>query len=541
MRNIPLFNDDFITLIYQYFYFFFMYDSMINYALIIVAIIIANWFIVKFFFIHISFEEKLPKNMYVLSRNNVLATIFLILSLSIYIIVVFAGEQSLFNNFDLMNAATVEAMSRGNWSIFKTIRFTPLAGFDNNLIYAITNNFYIINVYIVVKQIICIILMYIFFNFIPVTKRIIMIALINIVPSVFVVNNVIYQEQNLLIFILLSMIFLRKYICLGKSIYLLYFTLFANFAIYVKETTILFYLGLVIFLILEAVLSEKINIKSFIKPINTIKTMPIEYMLILTMAIYYFSYVMMVEDSSENYIATHKNDIWQLIEYNFLELIITIVAICCFIKKNIKKQQKNINVFCEGSLIGSLLIIYAIVFKFSIAPFPDEYKTYYLYLPTVFCTAYIFANIKNKWIISLIFIVIFSLSLYKNYNNFIQEEGKYRRQLAEFIITESKKNNDIELFWYLPYTFSHKWWFFTGWNAAIKYYYPDGNIVFKTNFDGRNEFLPKGQINYELRTVMYPQINDYFVIHKIDALGYNFDKQYNKVYENNFYMVYHIK
>ena len=206
MREEPLFNDDILVSIYRHFSFFFTYSDLIIYAALVFFVLFLNWLLVCFLFK----KEKmafLPAQKYAFAdapRAKWIGSAMLFLSFAAYAAATLTQENTLLNNFDLMSVNAIKNMYWGNLPIIDPIRFTPLANIDQNLVYAITRNYAVINCWILLRQLICLLLLYRFFVFIPVVRRLFMLAVVNFLPAVFVVNNMIYTEQLIIIFVLLS-------------------------------------------------------------------------------------------------------------------------------------------------------------------------------------------------------------------------------------------------------------------------------------------------------------------------------------------------
>ena len=308
MREEPLFNDDILISIYRHFNFFFTWSGLIVYAAIVLAVLFLNWLLVRFLFK----REKLsllPDARYAFvdapaaKWGGVTA---LALSFAAYAAATLTQENTLLNNFDLMSVNAIKNMYWGNLPIVDPIRFTPLSNLDQNLVYAVTRNYAVIDYWIVFKQFICLFLLYRFFSFIPVVRRLFLLAVINFLPAVFVVNNMIHTEQLILIFVLLSFMFLDKYAATQRASYLLWFTVFANLAVYTKETAVLFYAGLLGYMILRRVFCGEIGLESFLSPFKTVARMPAEYMLFWTLFIFLTCYLLLQDPRVDDaYLQTH--------------------------------------------------------------------------------------------------------------------------------------------------------------------------------------------------------------------------------------------
>src|SRR5574344_1011222 len=182
-------------------------------------------------------------------------------SLLYYAYYLFSLDTSLFNNYDLMSVNTTKTLVQGITPFFYTNgRLAPLAFFDLNIIYAFTQNFNIINFYLLSKLLFINYLLFVFLNYLSLSKRFILIALINILPGILWLNNIVYPEYNGIIFIILSLIYLRNFLFSNQSKYLFAFIIFMNFGIYTKESITLIYGGILAYLILFKTFNGEITL-----------------------------------------------------------------------------------------------------------------------------------------------------------------------------------------------------------------------------------------------------------------------------------------
>ena len=290
----PLFQDNILSNIYHNFQFYFGYNHFSTAVLAVIGLNLLAVLAVRMFF-NLKTYQLLPAEKYYIALGNkkdIFSAALFFLSLSLYVINVFSLNGTIFNAYDTMNIDSIQNMQRGIKPIFDSVRFSPLQSIDFNIIYAVTHNFRVVDCWTIIKQILCLCLMYKFFDFVPVYKRLVMLAVINLLPAVFWINNAIFSEQNTLIFILLSFFSLR---CGGnsyKTINLIGFILFMNLAIYTKETNIFIYAGMLISFVLHRVFTGEIVLKSFLHPFRTLSQMPLEYILFCAMLIYSIMYLL---------------------------------------------------------------------------------------------------------------------------------------------------------------------------------------------------------------------------------------------------------
>lgn len=222
MLQEPLFQKNILATIVRNFGFYLSYTNWFYYGLgIISTITVAVWLL------KITKADKqtylfangyFPLNQH--SAHIFAGIIYCFLTFGIYIINTFYQEASLFNNYDLMNVNNTSIFSTGVAAVCNMYRINPLNSFDTNIIYAITHNYQIINIYIIAKQALVLWLLYCFLSDIQVQRRLLIIGTLTLIPAFFWVNNIIFPEQNLLIFMLSGFIFLRKYTQKGLFRYL---------------------------------------------------------------------------------------------------------------------------------------------------------------------------------------------------------------------------------------------------------------------------------------------------------------------------------
>lgn len=542
MREEPLFNDDILVSIYRHFKFFFTYSDLIIYAALVFLVLFLNWLLVCFLFK----KEKtafLPAQKYAFAdapRAKWIGSAMLFLSFAAYAAATLTQENTLLNNFDLMSVNAIKNMYWGNLPIIDPIRFTPLANIDQNLVYAITRNYAVINCWILLRQLICLLLLYRFFVFIPVVRRLFLLAVVNFLPAVFVVNNMIYTEQLIIIFVLLSFMSLDKYAATQKASYLLWFTVFTNLAVYSKETAVLFYAGVLGYMILRRVFCGEIGLESFLSPFKTVARMPVEYMLFWTLFVFLTCYLLLQDPRVDDaYLQTHHAALPVVVAINKLVLGLNVLALFLWAVKALQRKEEKNSLLCEGALLGSTLVTVIVIFKLQMVVIPDYYKTYYLYLPAVFCCGYIFSFFHRRRWLWLLFAPIVLYAGYVNYNTYMREEGRARRGVAEFIISRAE-NASVGVYVYSQEMTAHRWWKVTGWAAALKYLYPAGDIVFKTALRFSDFHVENDMDSYEV-LVASPVPGDYVLVHKINSPSFKPGEDYVQVYENDVYTIYRVR
>ena len=470
-----------------------------------------------------------------------------------YSFVIFSLENSFFNNYDLMNLSTQYILAKGVTPFLNFTRFAPVAFFDLNFVYAITHNFYLINAYIILKQILIAILFYQFLNFITPTKRLFCIAVLLFVPAIFWMNNIIFSEQNLLIFVLASLILVRKFSQTQKFSYLCGFAFFTLAAVYTKETTIIFYFGILATGVLYNIFNGKINLSTLFNPPFLIKNFPIEFIIFLiglSFATFYF----FIADTSEAniYINLHHHSLTHLLKlYKFELSIITLAWIIMSYK--ILKHKITHPQFDEGLMLGGTFILLFIIFYLQMAPVAThvELKSYYALLPAIFGFIYIIKNLTLKKLLIPFLACCFIYSAFTNYKIYKNEVGHYYREIAEFFAKETS-NNTNTIITFSPHT-EELDWIREGWAISFQYYFPNRNIIF--NFSDlaekntQNEttlFLYK-RLQKNMKPIIgiaHPQSGDYYVI-KDDIFEQDYhlikDLEHELIFENKLFRIYKIK
>lgn len=442
MIEIPWLRSDVAANIRNNFAFYFGYERFGLYAACVAAVIVLNCMAVKFFFAG-EYRFSAGDRRFFFNRKDkseLAGAAALAFSFLLYALNLFSLELSVFGNYDQMVVNNILDMRRGLQPVFTSMRFNPAAGIDHNIIYGITHHYALIGGWVLLKQALCLWLLYRFFVFVPAARRLFMLAAVNFLPAVFWVNGIVYSEQNTLIFVLLSLTALQKYDGRHGLRQLLWFALWANLAIYTKETNIFVYFGILLYLVLAKVWAGKITLRSFLSPFKTVAGMP-----------------------------------------------------------------------AEGVLSGCLIIVYYVVFHLQIACFPDRYKTWYMYLPSVFCTAYLFVNVKDRRLLAAFFVPLMLWSAWQNGRIRSREEGTDRRELAEFMACVA----DRPAVFFVSGKDSDDLWKLECFDSALKYAVGGNDIRFKTDMEipsAKRQILT-GENYYGIRREA-PAEGDYAVIRR---------------------------
>ena len=555
MINEPLFEENIISTIIRNFTFYFFGQVWYIYAIFLtLSIYIAYRLLCKGNCT--LYPNLFPKPSAKFDTNNykeLAALLFLLFAFSVYAVVMFSQNDSLFNNPDQMSLNTIFIFHRGLAASYGPARMCPISFFDLNALYAITHNFYIISTYILLKQAIIIWLLYQFLNFLPLTKSLLTIGIIQLVPAVFWLNNIIFPEQNILIFILASLLCLRRFSA-GKRSGLLGFGIFTLLAIFSKETTVLFYGGILIFAVLYDVYKEKINLCDFLHPFRLAGKLPIETMLFLCCLSFAIFYLFIMVELKENvYIVFRQVEITHLLNLYKFEILAVILAWIIAIKKLVYHEKFDNPLFNEGTLFGATFLLLIIVLKLRIAPDLEHVrlKSYYAVLTDIFGIIYIARNLKNTKLLSCLCIFSLFYSTTTNLAIANNEIGQSRYETASFLSSIIQKENRLS-YMLSPHTEETDWVKET-WNAALTYYHPETNITLKmpslSDDNIINQFSKYQYAKYKeyLSTIegsKIPTTGDYYVVN-INALDTDFsvikNLPHDLVFENKLFRIYKIK
>ena len=528
------FCDNIIAGIGRNFAFYFGYRNLILYVLFILVFNILNILIIKYFFKKADYAFVAAES-YVFDggkKSDKSALVVLIISFCLYVVNIFSLDGTVFNAYDTMNISNIQNMRYGVKPVFDSVRFTPAGSIDHNVVYAITSNYRLIDCWNIIKQALVLFLLYRFFAFVPVAKRLVMLAVINFIPAVFWINNIIFSEQNTLIFVLCSFLCLIKYDHGKNPVMLFAFIIWSNLAFYTKESNILLYMGLLAFLVLRRVFNEEIVLKSFLSPFKTLSAMPVEYLLFCNMFIFSIFYLLSSDLLTDGaYLRHNHRDIAELMQINRIVLVLNAAALAVS-ARNLCKPGDNL---LKAAVLGCTLISFFIVFYLQIAGYPDYYKTWYLYLPAVFCTGYLFCRLEKKMLFCL-FVPVMLFSAYENYVFFEREEGKCRHGLADYVISRKEGISS----WFVAEKNSRDSWKLECFNAALRYTHPNGVLVFKTDHYFRPIMEEENSFFFKTVRASHPEAGDYIIVHKSDNPHFS-DKNMLFMYENECYLVYRHK
>ena len=180
-----------------------------------------------------------------------------------------------------------------------------------------------------------------------------------------------------------------------------------------------------------------------------------------------------------------------------------------------------------------------VVFGMRIAPLADGFLSYYLYLPAVFCTAYIFANVSRNKILVPLCAVVALLSLYVDAASFAAAKGKDRRDVAEYIISQAKYR-PVTVYLQIKGTTDHRWWKSMAWSSALKYVAPSARLLLKVDYDIYRFYVREGK-DFVRKIPARPNAGDYVLVNLKDDPGYTPKTDYVSAYRNKTYQLYYIE
>lgn len=563
----PLFQSNILSVIMRNLQYYFLYRNWIFiYAGILLFLYGIYFLLKKTSSASIYYKNMLPHESYHFqhSISNYGCFILSLLPICGIMLTIFAGETSLFNNHNLMSSATTGIFSSGVLPNFD-LRMVPWAFFEANFIYAITHNYGVISLFILFEFIFLYYLIYKFLDFVPIRRRFIILALCFLLPGMFGLNSIIFVERTLLIFIFISLIFLKKFSRTEKFSSLWFFIFFMNLSIYTKETSILFYLGILATSLLYNIYMENIVIKSFIHPFQTMNKLPVETLMFFSMFLYSILYLFVSQAIIENdYLQMNSSNILHSLDLHRTEIAVTLIGVTVFLIKTFKNRHREPDhnpMLNEGLLLGAVITLFCIVYVFKLTPITAHtgYKSYYAVVPGIFSLVYLSINIRNKYLYGILSAFFFAVFLWTDCNYQKYENGRYYREAAEFLIKQPHDDKAPLNLFIKDYSPFYKYstrdknmlirWLNETWSSALKYYFPEENIVFKSPYytNGISDMFLL--LSYKRNPLFHiivpqdePQTGDFLVINKnLDAdkeLKNINTKKASKVFENKVFVIY---
>lgn len=411
------------------------------------------------------------------SRDDVWALAVCGAVFGLYVANMYGGENSIFAHLDLMSVNTLNIFDQGVVPEYSAIRFSPLAFWDINAVYAVTHNYYLIHLYTAAKLLLILYLLYRLFDFVPVRLRFYGMALTVLLPSFFWLNSVIFPEQNAIIAFLLSLAALKKFGATRHYRWLLGFVAAMNWAIYTKETVILLYAVVAGVSLLANVAAGKIDMKSFLHPWRTAARFPVEYLIFWTALLFVSFYMLLTDSTFPNiYIASHQTGFLKILNIYKLNLLLAAYGAGLMLYRLFYKKIGAFWMMNEGLLCGALTVTYAVVFYFGIIPYP-EYKTYYLVLSDIVLVWYAVQNTPSVKLKVAAMAALAFLCALVDFSFYEQDEGRDRREAVEFIGRQTAGGEETVFF--MPVHTIGDLWELESWNSAFKHSFSERNLIFK--------------------------------------------------------------
>lgn len=457
-------------------------------------------------------------------------------SFLLYILVLFRLEVGIFSNNDLMFSHFLT----GTWQQYGYVnRFNPLVFLDLTILYGITHNFIIINLYNIAINLLLFFLIYRLFDMFSATKRLVILAVLIFFPAYFSTWSIIFTEKQSIIFVLASLLCLKNWIKNKNSLWIWFFFIWMNIACYVKETNVVFYFFIFVGLFLISIWKGCFTFSSFYHPFKTIKSMPLEFLIGLSILIFAVQYMIVIQGVKTNtYLnAGRVGGIDDIITLYWFEFVIMGCSLISFIKSAARNPLINLLYFS-----ACVTIVY-ITGYLQIIPTNDlANRPYYIALAASFMLICWLGHLQPKTFFYITAFLIITGSLILDYQFVQNYESRERKELAEFI---ARTNNRAIVF---GESFNYKrvslFWC-ASWPRAFKQSFPGKNIYFK--FFGHPLVLQETIYHYALvnEKPVYP--HDYYIIlKKRNGKATNIFKDMQilskyktkKVFENDFYQVY---
>lgn len=519
----PLFEDNILSTLLRNFSFYFNDGYWGYFFLTIMGLVFAQFLWIKPKSALLAFPDKI---YHFSLRKDYFSFVFFIISFVCLCLITYSQEMSLFANFDLMSIGTTVNFVEGKGTGISDIRFSPFGNVELNLFYAISHNLYVVSALVLAETALLLYLSYLLFDFIPVSKRLCALALASIYPALVWVNNPIFPERLMLIFICLSLLMLKKYLAKPSLSYLMGFCLLMNLAIYTKETVILFYAGLLAADLLYLIYRGQITPNSFLHPFKTAKNLPLEYLMFFSMLLFAFIYLLFgLGVSSNQYVSAHLNpESWK--KY-YLEFFICFCALWAifFSKKSFT--------LLYGILAGAWIILIFVAWKLGI--YNENTAPYYAIISGVFGLFLVFYALEKKLLLLLFGGVFLALAIWQNYSLFKKQSGESYSEVAKFIGSLPDAQKLLPIFVKDSLNGKYESYIIDCYRSAYKFYFPNKNIVFKTDSDAD---LQGNILKFPLVYQASPQSGDIYVLNKI----YNEDNdKYELLYENANFKVFRVR
>ncbi len=469
----------------------------------------------------------------------------------------FQAENTRFSSPDLMDHFFATAMQEGVVP-FYSFRMLPMTFFDLNFAFALSNHFGVINCWILGQWVAIAFVYYHLFRNLPVALRLMVLAAMLLLPAVFGVNNIIFPERMVLLEIGLSLICVRRFSESGKPVWLGGFLLLMNYAIYSKETVIVFYFGMLTLAVLYNIYAEKIVMRSFLHPWRSMRAFPLETLMLLSMVFYGMLYGYVSRGIVSNpYRLLLKSSIAETLFFYRFEIILLLSAFVLLGIKMLYHRRAPVNpIFREGLLAASLAVTAVLFFCLRIVPVSPYlgFRSYFMILPAVFSLWYIAAALKSHPRILYAFLAVLTIfSLERDYRLANLEQGEYYRQAATEIGRLLSERPQMVLMIHdsgiLEPDLSERYqenrnWQLAAWSRVLKHYFPDSGLRLKApaiTIKARSKhalppfFFVNRNPNFTKILLTPLQPGDYLLLKKesvADAVLQNLGFSYRLIYEN---------
>lgn len=518
--------------------------------------------LIIFFFLRKTLRNKeiyknvFPSQKYTFDKNDYWqwgSFLFMCLAIAVSQFYAYFSENSLFENYDLMAINTTRTMRYGLVASFDYIRVIPFASWYLSTLYAITQNIYIIKIFVLLQTILCAWAMYVFFNYIPIARRLIMIGLIILLPTYMQTTNIIFPERDMIIAVMLSLLFARKYTQTHLVRWAVAFIIFCNVAIYTKETCLTFYLGILLTSIIYGIVKDRINYQSFLQPLKTISQYPLEFLMGISLLCYSVIFIYL-QNGDNFYLSANNQPLIEQLKMYWLEIILLLLALGLCVQKLRKNPINDNPLFQDGLLMGALCSALLVIVILKLSPSTPHLagRSYYMLLSLVFIMGYIFANMSSRKVLGTLSILLVCYSCYANINYKRAEVGKYYREVAEFMEQNSGPNTVTNIFVMEgPYVTKILWqWIVETWSTSFRYYFNDRLMIFKSDIHYLDRtIVGKLQLYSRIPLIYFPlvpqalpQPGEWLIINKRNQTtkANNARQSYagNKVFENELFEVY---
>lgn len=526
-------------------------------GIIALVLVVSMFFLRKFLRDKKLYEGSFSDKVYVFDYKKasdwiaLLAVMAGIVFTEVYILTL---ENSLFENYDLMAINTTRTMRYGLVASFDYIRVIPLGSWYLSSLYAITQNIIIIKIFVLFQTMLAAWALSAFFNYIPVARKLWMIAILLVMPTLLQTANIIFPERDMIIALMLGLIFARKYCRTHQIRWAAAFLLFVNIAFYTKETCIIFYFGIVLTSLIYNIVAQKIVMKSLLKPWKIIQIMPLEFLLGLSLLGYTVIFSMM-QNGTNFYLSANTQTLMQQLETYRLELILMGLAMGIAIYRLIKfYSEKNNPMFRSGLLVGAVCTAIMVVAVFKLSPSTPHLagKSYYMLTSTIFVLAYIFEYLKSKKTVGILCAILLIYSILTDIAFHQQNKGIYYREVAEYMAEHTVPKSVNHLFVLEgPYVTKTLWqWIIETWSTSYRYYFNDRIFVIKSDVHYLDRsIVQKLRVFNNIPLIYFPLVpqpqpvkGDWLVINKENQTtkAINLRQEYSGklVYENALFEVY---